>query len=316
MEKICVVCGTSYSAGTKYGKYCSAYCRNRSRYSLSREEYTEKMDKARAQVIDLYDSDMTVAEIVKITGMSKTFIYSTWRKAGLKRRLTGFQLEVKKLREQGKCCVEIAEELGKRTSAVRQTAIAIGMPFTDEEIRTSQKIGHDKLKPSMDVMIERQLSFVREYLPGWKYIDGFINSDDYMTLQCLECGCIIKRSSISIRHHKSVVCPTCHEKEQRLRQAEKEQKQEDEKARRQEEKIRAFWRQNFQQEEMMFVTCPECGTPHLQTRTKFCSIQCRNKARNRKSDHRLREGITFPFSLQSVGHNVQSCGSSLLFMPL
>lgn len=274
-----------FESKTDRAKYCSKKCSNRSRFERSREEQRQESDRARRQAINLYDSDMSVSEIATRIGKSTTFVYITWQNEGFPKRLTPFQQKVKKLREQGKCCVEISEIIGEPTSAVLQTVKAIGMPFTEGETMKSRQLGLEKRANTIQPKIENQVAFINSNYPDWEYIGGFVNSDGFMTIRCKKCGEVTKKSAITIRHRRNIICPKCLEKEREAKEAKKEQ----EKLELEQKKLDAFWNQDFRQIAMEFKTCPECGTQHLNSRTKYCSIACRRKATNRRTDKRLKK---------------------------
>jgi len=142
MKKTCVVCGKEFEAKTERAKYCSKYCANRSRYVRSSAELKRKREELNKKIIDLYESDLTTKEIAFLLGKYPAQINKAWRDAGLPKRLTPFQKEVKKLKGRGYSSLDIAKELGVKTTLVKYAANAIGDPFVyEEETRTCKRCG-------------------------------------------------------------------------------------------------------------------------------------------------------------------------------
>lgn len=287
-NRICVVCGNGFKSKTMRAKYCSEYCKNRSRYSRSLNAYHSETARAKERVIALYSSDLSCEEIADKCGRSKTFVYGAWREAGLeaKQRLTDLQRTVKTLREQGMCCVEIAEQLGKPAKTILQTAIAIGMPFTEAEKEKSIQIGRTKQAQTLvdkygDDARRRRVS---ELHPGWTWVSGSIGTSDMVKIRCDCCQNVIERSAITIRHRSEIVCPSCAEAERQRQQEKKEQ----ERLRKEREREERFWSQDFTQSALSFRICVYCGAPHLRTNAKCCSEECSRKYVNSKGDRRVR----------------------------
>lgn len=286
MKKICVVCGAQFVAKAKHAKYCSNKCKNRVRWKLSREQQHEKAASDGALAVELYSSDYSVDEIAKIIGRSAGFVYEAWRDAGLRKRLTPLQKEIKALREQGLCCVEIAEQLGKPSKTILQTAIAIGMPFTDAEKEKSIQIGHTK---SAQTLVDKygdnaRRRRVSELHPGWTWVSGTIGTSDMVKIRCDCCQNVIERSAITIRHRSEIVCPSCAEAERQRQQ----KKKEEERFKEEREREERFWSQDFTQSALSFRICAYCGAPHLRTNAKCCSEECSRKYANSKGDRRVR----------------------------
>ena len=284
----CVVCGRSFKAPTIRAKYCSRHCANRSRYPRSIEDRRSETNEDRKRVISLYDSELSVKDIAKRVKRSPDFVYGAWREAGLPtKRLNAFQKEVKRLRDEGMCSAEIAEATGKKSSFINQTCKAIGEPFSEEEKQKSIKLANIKAhrtrnRDARD--IQKQSEYISRHYPKFEYISGFIGGSGTVELRCKECGNILKRTAGAVRNTKSeILCPVCGER----RKQEEAAKLEAERWTRQEEKIKAFWKQPFQQISIPMSVCKECGTYYISTKGGFCSDECRRKHANRIHDRRL-----------------------------
>lgn len=118
------------------------YCRQLGAKAGIRFTYKYDIEK----IEQLANSGATVYSISESTGYPVAAIKYHCKRLGikLKKQLTNRQLSVKTLREQNKCCVEIADLTGIPNSEVRQVAIAIGMPFTEEEKQRSIQLGLEK----------------------------------------------------------------------------------------------------------------------------------------------------------------------------
>lgn len=294
MVKICVVCGKEFEAKRNYAKYCCDVCKNYSRYALRRAELKAKADKNRDEAISLYNSGVQAKEAAAILGVCTGVIYQYWREAGLARQLTPLQAEVKRLRELGKCSVEIADLIGRKSSNVIHIANSIGMPFSDEEKEKSISVGLERTRKNshggVDARLERSKKFVDENHPEWIYIDGFIGSDGFCTLRCKACGSIIKKSAIAVRRAGATLkCPECSRSFAEERNKNRVKQEEERKKEKEEKKKAKFWSQEFPQ--LSFIECAQCGGLFY-GKGKYCSEECKRKAFNRAHDHRIeRAGI-------------------------
>lgn len=291
-NRICVVCGNSFKAKTIRAKYCSEHCKNRSRYPQSRDELNNKTLERHAKIVQLYDSEYSVAEIAEMFDCSVTVVYSAWKKAGLPKRMTKLQNDVKTLREKGMCCTEIAESLNKGPSNIRRICDDIGLPFTDEEKARSIELGKAKAVRIQHgdeaIRRQRQIDFISEHHPQWEYVSGYIASDDNVELRCKVCGTIAEKSAITVRHvDRRLVCHVCDEQRKQEREKEKLARLEAEKQARKQKRAEAFWGQKFQQLNMQAHRCKECGVYYFGGRAGYCSEECRRKQANRKHDKRI-----------------------------
>lgn len=205
---------------------------------------------------------------------------------GPRRAHTALQFKVKNLREQGLCCIEIAEQLGKPAKTILQTAIAIGMPFTEAEKEKSIQIGRTKQAQTLidkygDDARRRRVS---ELHPGWTWVSGTIGTSGMVKIRCDYCQNIIERSANTIRHRAGIVCPSCAEAERQRQQ----KKKEEERFKKEREREERFWSQDFTQSALSFRICAYCGAPHLRTNAKCCSEECSRKYANSKGDRRVR----------------------------
>ena len=246
----------------------------------------------REKIISLYYSDMTAQEIATSVNRSYPFVIKVWKEAGLPKQMTRQQRSVMKLRKQGKCSVEIAEELGIKVDTVNATANVIGMSFTEEEKQKSIKLGKIKaICAQYGSELERrqkQIDFISEHYPHLEYVSGYIASDDFVELRCKECGLVFKRSAVTLRHTECLTsCPICEEKRKQEELVRREAEKEAQKQERERERAEAFWSQKFQQVSFKMCQCKECGAFFIGGRSCYCSDECKRKHINRKHDKRL-----------------------------
>lgn len=291
MEKYCFSCGRKFSLEKNTRRiYCSKACSDLYRHKKIITAREARLENDKEEIINLYHSDLSVNEIERKLHHSKGFIYKTWKEAGLeaKQRLTGLQRTVKALREQGLCCTEIADILGKMPSNIIAISKRIGMPFSEEEKQRSREIGYKKAHLTEygdeQERDDRRRQRVAELHPGWTWVSGSIGTSDMVKIRCDCCQNIIERSAITIRHRSEIVCPSCAEAERQRQQ----KKKEEERFKEEREREERFWSQDFTQSALSFRICPECGAPHLDARRKYCSEECTRKVMNRKGDRRIR----------------------------
>ena len=289
MEKVCVICGKPFDAKRKHAKYCSEACKYRSRYPRSREQKLIIAEQDAERAITLFKSGKSVSETAKIIQRSTTWVYKALKSSGIdpKSRLTKDQAIVKKWREKGLCCSEIVDATGFSPKKIGVIAIAIGMPFSEEEKKRSYKIAFVKSCKTRGYDIasleQKANNYIATNCPGWTYISGFINDDGYMKLRCEKCGEIIERASQTVRKNNDFACPVC---EIRRREKLKEEKEEQKRAKAK-EKQRIFWSQDFKQITFKFRECKNCGTFFIGKNKCYCSEECRKKALNKAHDHRI-----------------------------
>lgn len=287
MVRNCLFCGEEFHTNWDHQKFCSKECRDHIRWKHTRAELQQRIADDKKMAVELYSSTLSTKQIAGLLNRQPAFVYNAWHEAGLKKRPTEFQRKVAELREEGRCSVEIAEELGKSTKHIIDTAKLIGMPFTDEEVARSVELGKSKSARTRYGNIEaRAAKFIQENRPGFSYVSGNIGGDGMMQLRCECCGSLIEKSAVTVRHNEHIICPVCEErkKEAELKAREEKKKQRSE----------AFWAQEFKQNKIGWKACPECGALHLTKNSKYCSDKCRRRAANRSvsrhKDKRLNSG--------------------------
>lgn len=287
----CAYCGNIFLSKRKNVKYCSKQCADRYSHRTKRPRDGEQYN----HIVELFQSGMNGRSIAKEIGVCEATVYRALAKAGIKR----FTLKeaVKKYHDQGMCCAEIAQMLGKAPSTIRNAAIQAGVNFTEEDKKRSIQIGRERaLKTQYGYSSESdRVAFEEDYIkqnhPGWTYISGYHNSDSFMELKCNCCGTVIKRSAITVRK-KNIRCHICYNKEIELRKKQRELQKRREHEALIQKRSDAFWANFWKQEYKLPVIfkCEICGSIFVShsTRAKYCSTECSKKAANRKSDKRIR----------------------------
>lgn len=103
---------------------------------------------------------------------------------------------------------------------------------------------------------EQVAAMVERYLPDFEYAGNYTGCDGRVDLRCKECGTIINRSMVTVRHG-NVRCRVCeHRSQQDLGAIAVEQMEEQEKAKEH--------------------PCPNCGK--LTTRPIYCCEKCKHTA--------------------------------------
>lgn len=196
---------------------------------------------------------------------------------------TKLQKAVSELRDQGKCSVEIAEILGKRTRQIKKIAQTIGKPFSDEEKAAALQLGKEKASfqryGTEEERKKKQVEFFAEYHPDFEYVSGWLSSDGMMEIKCKACGTVIEKSSITIRRKNRIIqCPVCEKQKVIDRDRERTADLERKRRQKEEEKKFAIFNKEFQQ--MAFKQCKCCGSLFLGKNKCYCSDKCAKKVFN------------------------------------
>ena len=139
------------------------------------------------------------------------------------------------------------------------------------------------ISPQWKKKTEKDISnFIREMLPAFEYVGGFETVDGYINIRCKECGAIMSRSLIGIRHGNGVRCHNCTDIKADERR----------KAKRLDRELRDIvrqWSRWHKGKQLSFKVCQECGDLFIPTngRWVYCSEVCNRKGTNRKKDKRL-----------------------------
>lgn len=86
MNRICVVCGSSFEAKTIRAKYCCSVCKNHSRFTQTHEDVCNRRYALEKEVIRLYKKGKKDREIAKELNRSNTWVRNTRVKYNLPRQ--------------------------------------------------------------------------------------------------------------------------------------------------------------------------------------------------------------------------------------
>ena len=287
MKKNCINCGKEFEAKQERQCYCSAKCSTHYRHGYKRTH--EDVERDKSEAIKLFHAGASLKEIASRMNKSYSWTHKVVVDSGLGKQLTPLQKQVKELRLRGMCSVEIAEALNKECKTIVSVANKILMPFTEEEKEKSIQYGKEKSHNSIEERIEISRKFIEENFSQFEYVTGFINSDDFMTLKCRECGSLIEKSAITIRKKNGkTICPVCAKNDRLLKQKENEAERKRQQEKREEERKFEIFKREFQQES--FKRCECCGSLFLGRNRKYCSSECAKKIlNNTHKDKRIKK---------------------------
>lgn len=86
MNRICVVCGSSFEAKTNRAKYCCEKCKNRSRFGRSIDDVRAENEKTKLELLKWYKRGKKDKEIAEKIGRSVTWVQKTRIDMGLPRQ--------------------------------------------------------------------------------------------------------------------------------------------------------------------------------------------------------------------------------------
>ena len=187
---------------------------------------------------------------------------------------------LREYKAQGHTMKEVAERFGVSQAianvACKGIAPQVGRP-------QEYKNGWTKEDFNRDVYAE---NFVKERIPQFEYIDGFVSSDGTVRLRCLKCGEIVIKSWVTVRHSKAV-CGNCE------RIATEERKKQKEHQRRIDADRKA-WEEvgKRQATQLSFSFCKACGEMFFSERkgVLYCSATCARREHDAiKKDKRIRK---------------------------
>lgn len=242
-------------------------------------------------VLNIYNTGLTCEQIADRFGISSTSVQKIFKNAGFPKQYSPLQYKVVQLRKQGKCCLEIANELKIGNKEVRAIVNRIGMPFTEVEKARSIQLGAQKSilhqYGTTEDRIQNNIDYINEHHPDYEYVSGWVSSDNIMKLRCKKCGNEIKKSAITVRSRKNIQCQFCNERKKAIKQKEAEELKRQKQEQKEKEKEMKFWKRSFKQATLSF--CPVCNSVFL-GKNKYCSPQCARKVSNSKGkDKRIRK---------------------------
>lgn len=123
---------------------------------------------------------------------------------------------------------------------------------------------------------------------GFEYAGNYTGIDGFVDLKCKTCGSIVRKSMVTVRHNRKLICPTCTAN----RSAERARKVAEESRKKQEERAEAKRQKmlSIHYAQIQMSTCECCGTLFVdKKRKKYCSDACLKRVLNsRHKDKRLK----------------------------
>ena len=254
---------------------CTEACVHKTVKQVSKEK--------KAKCIELALEGRSVEEIVHAIGVhSPSYVYVVLKPLGIKIRAKELTRErMRKCKAEGRTMAEVAEIFGVSRQTVQMACkgIAPQKPcvIISEEQREKQR---NDIKTVESIIAER--------LDGFEYAGNYTGTNGTADIRCLECGTVITRSWVAIRHGK-VECKICKGAEIKKRQEQRARERERKQARKEAE-IKEAKERKYRERVLKYISrlhfCPVCGMPT--DRPVYCSDGCSRKAMNHRGDVRRR----------------------------
>lgn len=202
------------------------------------------------------------------------------------------------LRHEGQSMNQIAELTGLSTAAVLKICKRYGVNGVMSSRRAHPSVYKNQYTSGFDR--EANAAKYVNACAGFEYVGGFTGIDGFVDIRCKKCGTVQKKSMVTIRHKRNLICPICtkaereqREEEQKQIRTERKEKAKEERKRRTRE--RRFWGQGFRQESL--ATCPVCNNLFVKTKSTqiYCSERC-----GKNSKYQMKEGYRYQFPLEEV----------------
>lgn len=207
-------------------------------------------------------------------------------------------------KSQGHTNQEVADKFG----VTKQTAERICKGIAPQKPNLKGKARNQWTSVDFRIREEKAIETINKHLPTFEYVGGFTHSDGKVKLKCKECGAILERSLIGIRHGNGVRCRACEKR--RLDEADAEIAYC--KARRTQDKK---CRKINECTQIRMSVCKGCGSLFVPLRKgqRYCSKKC-YPTYSASSDDRLNKANTIDrdITLQKLfmryGGVCQICG--------
>lgn len=180
--------------------------------------------------------------------------------------------EIVQLRHEGQSMTQIAERYGISDSAVSIVCKKYGVAGVMSDRKPSvYRNGKYASEDTARKYISRYDSF--EYVGNYTGIDG------YADIRCKTCGTVQKKSMVTIRKYRNLICYVCRQREAEKRKTELEEKRREAKEQRQSKQHtkHIYFKKQFEMKQ-----CACCGGMFITTnsRTRVCSSECSAKLGN------------------------------------
>lgn len=216
------------------------------------------------EVIRLVKDGYTAKEIKEILELNhESRVYAYAKQEGLKvtkankRKLDA----IRKMVDEGKHYDEIAEAFGMSRKAMTGYCHANKIYATP--------------KPILKGVYEDDvpINMLAKCGDEWEYVNGYTGSDGFMNIRHKECGTVVRKSCVTIRKGRSLICEHC---EQEARKKKEKQLQI-------EKEVKEFSRPIKKHKQIVMKQCTVCGAFFIASRDdiKTCSKECSKKVSNR-----------------------------------
>ena len=197
---------------------------------------------------------------------------------GSGRNRTADYAAMREYKAQGHSMQEVADHFGVSGQTAQRVCKGIS-PQTHKRKPKQYRNGWNHEKQEANA-----IRIIEERAPSFEYVGGFTNTDGFVDIRCKNCGAVLHKSFVSVRHGKAT-CENCAHIESVKRKAHekliKTQKKEWEKAVKRKAK------------QLSFAVCECCGSLFFPTsgcNKKYCSAECADKHHNStKKDRRMRK---------------------------
>lgn len=232
------------------------------------------------EVIRLVKDGYTAKEIKETLGLNhESRVYTYAKQEGLKvtkankRKLDA----IRKMVDEGKHYDEIAKAFGMSRKAMTGYCHANNIYATPKPILKG--VYEDDVPVNM----------LAKCGDEWEYVDGYTGSDGFMNIRHKACGTVVRKSCVTIRKGRSLICEYCDKKAREQKEQEIHRQKEIDK------ELREFNRPVKKFEQVSPSICEVCGCFFIGHR-KTCSAECRkeqlNHYHNMKKRKRIRQSWT------------------------
>lgn len=250
---------------------------------------TQTREEIKQETLNLINDGLTREAIMSELGIDNNVYYKIIKELGVKPRRKKYTFTkqrkprkprydyeaIKQYRAEGHTYAEITEVFGCCRDTIRFI------------INDGKAPGHNQ-HGTFEEREYRVSKMIEQRLECFEYAGGFKGSENSVKLRCKECGNVIERSLITIRHNKNTVCPCCLEAERKAKRIEEERRKQEAKAEKQRQReIAKLKRIKYKQ--MRMKTCVVCGSLFVPANLgrRVCSDECGRRLANRRKDKRI-----------------------------
>lgn len=202
-------------------------------------------------------------------------------------------LEIVKMRHNGKSMSEIAELCGLTLSAIHCICKRYNVAGVVSDRKSVVENPKNQYTNGQFDREANAIRYINERTPQFEYAGNFTGIDGFVDLKCKTCGTVITKSFVSVKHG-TARCDVCYQRElDEKHKAEveaKEQQKEQAKEQRKQQKYKRLFESEIVQLE--FPTCECCGRLYVPRKqgVKYCSSECMTRANNAiRKDRRVKK---------------------------